>query len=123
MSSTFAVVAAGGAFGAVARYGLALGLDRTVFPWSTLIVNVSGSLLFGFLAIYLSERLPFAADLRAFLLVGVLGGFTTFSTFSWETIALLESGAVGRAGASIVLNVFLCLIAAAAGIWLARQIV
>lgn len=122
MWSTFAIVAAGGAFGAVARHGLAIGLGRTVFPWSTLIVNASGSLLFGFLAVCLSERLPLAADLRAFLLIGVLGGFTTFSTFSWETMALLENGDIGKAGASIVLNVLLSLFAVAGGIWLARQI-
>jgi CrcB protein len=127
MWSSFLLVAAGGAIGAVARYGIGLGVARVLFPasfpWATLMVNVSGSLLFGFLAFYLSERLPLAADLRAFLLVGVLGGFTTFSTFSWETLALLETGAFVKAGLNILASVVLCLAAAMLGMLLARQIV
>ncbi|HEX6929648.1 MAG TPA: fluoride efflux transporter CrcB [Gammaproteobacteria bacterium] len=115
-------VAGGGAIGAVLRHGVMLGIARGAFPWATLLVNVSGSLLFGFLAIWLNERLPVAADLRAFLFVGVLGAFTTFSTFSWDTFVLLQEGAVMRAGMNVVANVAMCLLAAAAGVWLARQL-
>lgn len=116
------VVAAGGAIGAVMRYGVNAGFaGRAAFPWATLAVNISGSLLFGFLAIWLSERLPMAAELRAFALVGVLGAFTTFSTFSFETLALLQEGAIARAAANALASVVLCVLAAAAGVWLARQ--
>lgn len=123
MLANVLVVAAGGALGAVLRYGVSLGLaGRSGFPWATLSVNVVGSLLFGLLIVWLNERMPAANELRAFLLVGVLGAFTTFSTFSWETLALFEQGAMLRATMNIVGSVMLCVIAAAAGVWLARQI-
>ena len=116
-------VAGGGALGAVLRYGVSLGLaGRHGFPWATLSVNVIGSLLFGLLVVWLNERMPAANELRAFLLIGVLGAFTTFSTFSWETLVLFEQGAMLRATMNIVGSVVLCVIAAAAGVWLARQI-
>ncbi len=124
MSANLLAVAGGGAIGAVLRYGVALGLaGRATFPWATLAVNVTGSLAFGFLAIWLGERLPMAAELRAFLLVGVLGAFTTFSAFSWETLALLQNGEMARAGMNVIANVTACIIAAAAGVWLARQLI
>ncbi|HEX7048277.1 MAG TPA: fluoride efflux transporter CrcB [Gammaproteobacteria bacterium] len=116
-------VASGGAIGAVLRYGVMLAMGRGTFPWGTLLVNVSGSLLFGFLAIWLSERWPLASELRAFLLVGVLGALTTFSTFSWETITLLQEGDVTRAGMNMLANVALCIFAAATGVWLAKQFI
>lgn len=119
------VVAAGGAIGAVLRYGAVIAFGRGAFPgtfpWATLLVNVSGSLLFGFFAIWLSERLPLAMELRAFLLIGVLGAFTTFSTFSWETLVLLQEGEMARAGMNMLASVLLCVIGAACGVWLARQ--
>ncbi|HEX6929842.1 MAG TPA: fluoride efflux transporter CrcB [Gammaproteobacteria bacterium] len=121
MWSTLFAVASGGAIGATLRYGAMLALGRGSFPWATLLVNVSGSLLFGFLAIWLSERWPQAAELRAFWLVGVLGAFTTFSTFSWETVALLQEGEMARAGVNILASISLCVVAAALGMWLARQ--
>lgn len=123
MLANVLAVAAGGALGAVLRYGVGLGLaSRSGFPWATLSVNVVGSLLFGLLIVWLNERLPAASELRVFLLVGVLGAFTTFSTFSWETLVLFEQGAMLRATMNIVGSVMLCVIAAAAGVWLARQI-
>lgn len=123
MWSTVAWVATGGALGAVARFGVALSFGRTAFPWATLTVNVAGSLLIGFLGIWLSERFPLAVDLRAFLLIGLLGGFTTFSTFSWETVALLENGTFIKAGLNMLANLCACVIAAMLGMLLARQIV
>ena len=123
MLANVLAVAAGGALGAVLRYGVSLSLaGRSGFPWATLSVNVVGSLLFGLLIIWMNERMPAANELRAFLLIGVLGAFTTFSTFSWETLVLLEQGAMLRATMNIVGSVMLCVIAAAAGVWLARQI-
>jgi len=115
-------VAAGGAIGAVMRYGVGNVLAaRAGFPLATLAVNVTGCLLFGFLALWMSERLPMAVELRAFLLVGVLGAFTTFSAFSGETLLLLQQGDATRALVNVFANVALCLLAAAAGFWLARQ--
>lgn len=122
MLGNLLAVAGGGALGAVMRYGAGLALGgRGGLPWATLLVNVSGSLAFGFLAVWLSERLPLANELRAFLLVGVLGAFTTFSTFSWETVALLQQGEPMRALANAAANLFLCLLAVAAGAGLARH--
>jgi len=122
MVGNLLAVASGGALGAMLRYGVGLSLaGRSGFPWATLAINVSGSLLFGFFALWLSERLPMANEVRAFVLVGVLGAFTTFSTFSWETLALLQQGEMTRAAVNVLTNVLLCIVAAAAGIWLARQ--
>lgn len=115
-------VACGGALGALLRYGAGAMLAGRAFPWATLAVNVSGSLAFGFFAIWLSERWPLAAELRAFVLVGVLGAFTTFSTFSWETVALLREGDVPGGLVNMAANLALCLVAVIAGAWLARQL-
>ena len=115
-------VAGGGALGALMRYGVGVALaGRGGFPWATLSVNVIGSLLFGFLAIWLTERTPLALELRAFVLIGVLGAFTTFSAFSWETLMLLQQGETTRAAMNMFASVLLCVFAAAAGLWLARQ--
>lgn len=122
MLGNLLAVASGGALGAVLRYGVGLGLaGRGGFPWATLSVNVSGSLLFGFFAIWLNERLPASGELRVFLLIGVIGAFTTFSTFSWETLVLFEQGEMLRAVLNIIGSVLLCVAAAALGVWLARQ--
>jgi fluoride exporter len=94
-------IAAGGAAGALARYGLGGWIqDRAGFgfPWGTLVVNVLGSLLMG-LAIRYLEATRLAPDLRALITIGILGAFTTFSTFTYETVTLLENGAWARAGA------------------------
>jgi CrcB protein len=92
-------VAAGGALGAVARYGIGGWVQRSAglaFPWGTLTVNAVGCLLIGFLMVWLRVTSG-TADARAFLITGVLGGFTTFSAFGWETVALAQEGAWGRA--------------------------
>ena len=92
------------------------------FPYGTLAVNVLGSLLMGFLFVWLLERLSNELALRAFLLIGLLGAFTTFSTFSIETLNLIETGQLARALANVLLSVALCLAAASLGVLLARQI-
>lgn len=92
-------IALGGAVGAVARYGLAGWVQTRAgfhFPWGTLAVNILGSALIGASLRYL-EAAPAPAEIRALVAVGVLGAFTTFSTFSYETVGLLEEGAFGRA--------------------------
>lgn len=93
-------VAIGGALGALARYGLAGWVHDWAgarFPWGTFAVNVLGCLLVGF-AVRALEGVLWGPEARAFLAIGVLGGFTTFSTFGYETIALLEGGEWARAG-------------------------
>jgi CrcB protein len=104
-------IALGGSVGALARFGLAGWVQERAgfaFPWGTLVVNVLGSLLIGISMRYM-EAARVAPEVRALLLVGLLGAFTTFSTFSWETVALLENGAWVRAalyaGGSLVLGI------------------
>lgn len=124
MNQIFAI-ASGGAVGAVLRYWVSTGVyafSGRGFPYGTLAVNVLGSLVMGFLFVWLLERLSNDLTLRAFLLIGLLGAFTTFSTFSVETLNLIESGQLARALANVLLSVVLCVAAAALGVLLARQI-
>jgi CrcB protein len=118
-------IAAGGAIGALLRYWTSLAVHSRLgsgFPYGTLIVNVLGSLLMGFLYIWLIERIAAGATLRAFLLIGVLGAFTTFSTFSMETLNLVEGGQLGKALLNVVVSVTVCMTAAALGVFAARQL-
>ena len=118
-------IALGGALGAVFRYGASLGVYSLLgrgFPYGTLFVNVAGSLLMGVLSVLMLERFDVGPEWRAAVLVGVLGSFTTFSTFSIETLNLLEQGDVTRAAANIVLSVLVCLAAVWFGVLLGRQI-
>jgi CrcB protein len=112
-------VAVGGAMGSVARYACSLGAARFAsagWPWGTLLVNVLGSFAIGVLAalVAVDGRPLLGADARAFLIVGVLGGFTTFSAFSLETFELARAGAVGAAALNVVVSLVLCLVA----VWL-----
>lgn len=118
-------IAAGGAVGALLRYWTSTAVHArlgTAFPYGTLMVNVVGSLLMGFLYIWLLERVAEGPALRAFLLIGLLGAFTTFSTFSLETLNLIEAGQLGRAVANMLLSVVLCVAAASIGVLIARQL-
>ena len=112
-------VALGSALGGVARYGCSGFAARyfgQTFPWGTLIVNVAGSLIIGFLATLAAPdgRLLFTPDERALLMIGVCGGFTTFSSFSLETLNLVRDGEWLWASANIFLSLVLCLVA----VWL-----
>ena len=122
-------VALGGALGSVARYacsGVAARWLGAGFPYGTLFVNVTGSFTIGLLAALVAAdgRPSLGADGRAFLLVGVLGGFTTFSSFSLETLNLARSGALGPAVLNVAGSVVLCLAAVSLGyataVWLNR---
>ncbi len=111
MNSLFAV-AAGGAIGSVARYlcvGWVMALVGTPggFPWGTLAVNAVGGLIMGALVEAMARGTGVSGDLRAFLAVGVLGGFTTFSSFSLEVVLLWQRGEPAQAGAYVVASVAL----------------
>ena len=118
-------IAAGGAVGALLRYWTSIAVHSRLgaaFPYGTLVVNVLGSLLMGFLYIWLVERMAAGPALRAFLLIGVLGAFTTFSTFSLETLNLMEAGHAGKALANVLVSVIVCVAAAGLGVLAARQL-
>lgn len=121
-------VAAGSAAGGVARFVLTGALQQRLapaaqFPLGTLIVNVSGSLLLGFLLRWLLEMPAVSPEVRLTLTVGFCGGFTTFSTFSHDMVALLDHGDWRRAALYMGLSVGLSLAATVAGIALAREMV
>lgn len=94
------LIAVGGAFGSVCRYLLATAVQRyssPFFPYGTFVVNILGCLVFGVIMGAARQRFVLGPSERAFLLIGVLGGFTTFSTFTYETFALLQDGEFVRA--------------------------
>ena len=91
-------------------------------PYGTLLVNVAGSFLLGFLMTFGLRSTLLSPEVRVGLTVGFMGGFTTFSTFSYETLKLLEEGSNWQAGANIVLNISLCLVSALLGMLVARQL-
>lgn len=118
------MVAIGGALGSILRYlfvKLATEMWGADFPYGTLGVNVIGGLLAGALYVLLVERYAAAPEWRGLLMVGVLGGFTTFSAFSVDTLKLLEQSGVLMASANVLSNVALSLMACGAGLWLARH--
>lgn len=118
-------IAGGGALGAVFRFGMSNGIYRLLgrdFPYGTLAVNVIGSLLMGVLFTLLVERMDVSAEWRAGILVGLLGAFTTFSTFSFETLALFDAGAPIKALLNIIASVVFCLAATWFGMILGRQL-
>jgi CrcB protein len=99
------LVALGGAIGSAARYALAGAVHRFAppyFPYGTFVVNVAGCLAFGFIFAVSEQRFVIGPPLRAFLLVGVLGGFTTFSSFTFETFQLLRDGELLLSGINAV---------------------
>ena len=122
----FWAVAVGAAAGGVSRYYLSLAVQQRLgadFPWGTLLVNMTGSLLLGFLMRYALATPSVSAELRAFLTTGFCGGYTTFSTYSYETATLLEDGQYGRAGTYALASVVLALLATFAGFVLARELI
>ena len=122
---TYAWVALGSALGGMARYWLVLAtfpLFGPVFPWGTVLINILGSFVIGWFGALTLEagRLAVHPDIRAFIMVGLCGGFTTFSSFSLQTLDLIRDGRMGLALANIGLSVLLCLAAVALGYWLGR---
>lgn len=118
-------IAAGGALGAVMRYWVSTGVYALLgraFPYGTLAVNVLGSLAMGLLYVLLIERSDVAVEWRAAILIGFLGAFTTFSTFSMETLALIENQEPFKAGLNMLLSLTLCVVSAWLGVVMGRQI-
>jgi CrcB protein len=118
-------IASGGAIGALMRFWVSnwtYQLFGRSFPYGTLMVNVLGSLLMGFLFVWLTERSVASAEWRGIILVGFLGAFTTFSTFSIETFNLIQGGELGKAMLNIFVSVILCVAAAWMGVIAGRQI-
>lgn len=121
----YAAISAGAVLGANARYlvGLwAVAQWGAGFPWGTLLVNVSGSLLLGFYLTLATERFAGRATTRLFVTTGFCGAYTTFSTFSYETVALLQRGAVLAALAYVLGSLAMGLLAAGAGMLAARAL-
>jgi fluoride exporter len=113
-------VAIGGGLGAAARFlvsGLVAGAIGETFPWGTLVINVTGSFVIGFFATLTGPngRLYVGSTARQFVMTGICGGYTTFSSFSLQTLNLANDGEWLRAGANTVLSVALCLLAVWAG--------
>ena len=126
MFKTILFIAAGGAVGAVMRFltqATVYELVGRTFPYGTLTVNVVGSFLMGLLSIFLVEKFNLGAEWHLAILVGVLGSFTTFSTFSIETLVLFEQGDMLKAMTNILLSIVLCVGAVWTGAYLAKQIV
>ncbi len=120
----YLAVAIGGAFGAVSRYWMISFVEgfslvepgQLRFPWGTLVVNVLGSLLIGILFVLITEKALISAEWRAILVVGYIGAFTTFSTFSLDALMLMQHGQILQAAAYIVSSVLVCILFAWLGV-------
>lgn len=113
---TYIWVAVGGAIGTLGRYWLAGVVARTIgetFPWGTFVINVTGSFIIGFFATLTGPdgRIFAPTDVRQFVMIGICGGYTTFSSFSLQTLNLMNDSEWLYAGANIVLSVVACLVA------------
>jgi fluoride exporter len=119
-------VALGSAVGGVSRYllgGLIQRLLDTTFPAGTLLINISGSFLLGAILRYAMETPTLSPEVRGLLTIGFCGGYTTFSTFSYETVALLEDGEWGRAGLYVGASVIFSLVGTFLGFAMAREVI
>ena len=120
------VIGLGGALGSMLRFGLGSFIDTSVqktghiFPWGTIIVNITGCFVIGFIfTISASEgRIILGSLTRNFIMIGILGGYTTFSSFSLQTLTLAQDGQWWGAAANILLSVVLCLV----GVWLGAML-
>jgi fluoride exporter len=127
MISTYLWVAVGGALGSMARFWLAAFVATILgpqFPWGTILINIVGSFVIGFFATFTGPGGRYVAsfDLRAFVMVGICGGFTTFSAFSLQTLDLARESRWLQAGGNVVLSVVVCLLAVWAGHMLASAL-
>ena len=116
---TYLWIALGGAIGSVARYSVSGAVGRGVgeiFPWGTFVANVTGCFIIGLFAVLTAPhgRFPMTQDARQFVMVGICGGYTTFSSFSLQTLTLARDGDMTRAGLNVLASVLFCLV----GVWL-----
>lgn len=119
------MVALGGALGSLVRYFVAGAVQPAWwpgFPFGIFVVNITGGLVMGLITGLAALKLNLAPEMRAFLTTGILGGYTTFSTFSLDSAMLMERGAYAQAGAYIVGSVVLSILALFAGLWLMRTL-
>ncbi|MFO7955273.1 fluoride efflux transporter CrcB [Thioalkalivibrio sp.] len=122
---SYLAVAGGGALGSALRFGMQewmVAQFGRAFPWGTLGVNILGSFLIGVLAVLLVERMELHPAWRLLLVVGVLGGFTTFSTFSLEVVHMLDTDAWARALGYMLASLLTCVFAAAGGLYGTRWV-
>jgi len=120
-----ALVALGGAIGSVARYGagaLAAQVLGAGFPWGTLLVNLTGSFLISAVMHVALSGSAISPELRIFLTTGIFGGFTTYSSFNYETLALMNERAYGMAGLNLAVTVLGCLAAGVLGLAVGRAL-
>ena len=119
-----ASIALGGAIGALLRFGMSNGVYMLLgraFPYGTLAVNALGSFIIGLVYVLMMEKMVISEEWRAALMIGLLGSFTTFSTFSIETMNLLEAGEISKAGLNMFISVGLCVAGCWVGMLLGRQ--
>jgi CrcB protein len=123
MSTVFAV-GVGGGLGALARYYIAGWIQPAgvVFNWGIFIVNITGGLIMGLIVEASALKLNLSPELRAFLTTGVLGGYTTFSTFSLDSALMLQKGQYGQAAFYVIGSVALSILALFAGLWIVRAV-
>ena len=121
----YVLVFVGGGLGAMLRHGVNLGAARwlgTSFPWSTFLINVTGSLVMGLIAGWFALRTDASQGWRLFLTTGILGGYTTFSAFSLDSVVLYERGALALAAFYVLGSVVLSIGGLFAGLWLVRHL-
>ena len=120
----YLLAALGGALGALARWGVATALPHSAggWPWATLLVNLTGCLVFGALIAVLTTRSPEPPWARPFLAVGVLGGYTTYSAFAVEVVGLVEAGAPVLAAGYVLVSLLGGVLAVAAGALAVRTV-
>ncbi len=120
----YLVIALGGALGSMLRFGLGGLIDasvqRTVFPWGTIVVNITGCFIIGLVATLSAPegRMILSPLTRAFITIGILGGYTTFSSFTLQTLTLAQDRQWAGAVANVLISVVLCL----AGVWLGASV-
>ena len=118
-------IAGGGALGALLRYSISTGMNNALghgFPYGTISVNVIGSVAIGLLYVLTQNKLQISLELKAGIMIGLLGAFTTFSTFSIETIMLMESGELFKAMLNVLLSIMFCIGGCWSGMLLGRYL-